>query len=114
MKWALGAALAIPVVALIGLWVRNYRRTGDAPRAARQSSQRVLGVAVGAILSVLVIAGEFLDALAALVSFAPETFGQVFLGFLAIAGFAGWIELGVVTATIAVVLVLVAVGVLRR
>lgn len=108
------AVAAVAVVGFVALLVRNYRRTGDGPRAARRTSRAVFGMTVGAVLTLAVIASEALDALAALVMFAPDTAGHLVLGFLAVAGFSGWLEVGVVGATVAVVLVLVAVGVLRR
>ena len=107
------ATAALVGLAIVVLAVRNYRRTGDGPRSARQASRTVFGLAVGAVLTLAVIASEALNALGALLATSPDTVGHLALGALAVAGFSGWLEVGVFTATVLVVAVLVAVGVLR-
>lgn len=107
------AVVAVVGLAIVGLTVRNYRRGRDGPRAARQASRKVFAAVVGAVLTLAVIASEALNALGALISASPDSVGHLVLGALALAGFSGWLEVGVVGATVLVVGVLVAVGVLR-
>lgn len=111
LSTALMVALALPSLAVLYLGVRNYRETNDVERATRRTSRTVFGVVVGAVVVLLVVATEFVVALGGLVSSFPDVFGAVVLGGLAIGTAGGWLEVGVVGATLAVVVVLVVVGV---
>lgn len=108
------AALAAPggVLAVAGLWVNNYRKEGTgAPEATRTTSRRVVGVVSGAVLAIAIAFTELaglLGVFGEIVSMFPGGVTQLVLGGLAIAGFAGWIELGLVGFTLLVVGVLVA------
>jgi len=97
------------LVAVIAVWVMNYRSTGDAPRATSKTSRKVVGVLSAALFSVIVAISEFAGLLGTagdVVATWPGGAGQVVLGFLAIAGFSGWLEIGVVGGTIVVIAVI--------
>ena len=100
------------VASVAGLWVMNYRKDGtDAPEATRKTSRKVVAVISGAVLAVAIAFTELaglLGVVGDVVSMFPGGVTQLVLGGLAIAGFAGWIEVGIVGFTLLVVGVLVA------
>jgi hypothetical protein len=100
------------VLAVAGLWVNNYRKEGtDAPEATRTTSRRVVGVVSGAVIAIAIAFTELAGLLGVfgdIVSMFPGGATQIALAGLAVAGFAGWIEIGLVGFTILVVGVLVA------
>ena len=104
---ALGGAATLGAV-----WVRNYRKDSvNAPEATRKTSRRAVAVVSGAVLSLAIVFVE----LAGLLGLVGEVFSmfpggvtQLALAALAIAGFQGWIEIGVVGFSLLVVGVLVA------
>lgn len=104
------------VVGVAAVWARNYRKKGNAPDATRKTSQRVVAVATGAILAVAIAFAELaglLGVVGDVVSMFPGGVTQLVLGGLAIAGFAGYIEIGLVGFTLLVVLVLAGSTALR-
>ncbi|WP_418284773.1 hypothetical protein [Halorubrum sp. DTA46] len=111
LTFAAVAALA-GVATVGGLWVRNYRKDSvDAPEATRKTSRRVVAVISGAVLAVAIAFVELaglLGVVGDVVSMFPGGVTQLALGALAIAGFQGWIEVGVVGFSLLVVGVLVA------
>lgn len=107
-----GAMLAIAAV-----WVLNYRQTDDATEATDQTSRTVIGVVSGGIFALVVALSNFaglFGTIGDIVSTWPSAVGQLVLGGLAVAGFAGWIELGAVGATVLVVVIIVAVAGIRN
>jgi hypothetical protein len=109
-SWLLTVAALVAlggVTAVAGLWVRNYRKPRtDAPEATRQTSKRVVGVISGAVLAVAIAFVELsslLGVVGDVVSMFPGGVTQFVLGGIAIAGFGGYLELGVVGATLLVV-----------
>lgn len=119
-----GPITALALVGLVGglvavavVWARSYRRTGDAERATDQTSRRVVAVvsaALFALVAALVNFAGLFGTVGDLVTMAPGGFGQLALGFLAVAGFAGWIELTAVTATVLVVVIIAGVAAIRN
>ena len=114
-SWLLtiAALVALGGVAVIaGLWVKNYRKERtDAPEATRETSQAVVGVVSGAVLAVAIAFVELaglLGVVGDVVSMFPGGVTQLVLGGLAVAGFGGYLELGVVGATVLVVGILAA------
>lgn len=114
-SWILtiGAVVALgAVLAVAGLWVRNYRKEGvEAPGATRKTSRKVVGVVSGALLAVVIAFTELAGLLGVfgdIVSMFPGGATQIALAGLAVAGFAGWLEVGLVGFTLLVVGVLVA------
>ena len=109
----IGALVALGgVTAVAGLWVRNYRKPRtDAPEATRKTSKRVVGVISGAVLAVAIAFVELsslLGVIGDVVSMFPGGVTQIVLGAIAVAGFGGYLELGVVGATLLVVGILAA------
>lgn len=109
-SWLLTVAALVAlggVTAVAGLWVRNYRKPRtDAPEATRKTSKRVVGVISGAVLAVAIAFVELsslLGVVGDVVSMFPGGVTQFVLGGIAIAGFGGYLELGVVGATLLVV-----------
>jgi hypothetical protein len=105
------------VVAIVALWFINYRQTDDIEDATDQTSRTVIGVVSGGIFALVIALGNFaglFGTLGDIVSTWPGAVGQFVLGRLAVAGFAGWIELGAVGATILVVGIIVAVAGIRN
>lgn len=105
------------LVAVVVLWVRNYRSTGDAPEATSRTTQSVVGLVSATLLSVVVGISEFgalLGTAGDIVSTWPGGIGQAALGLLAIAGFSGWLEIGVVGATITVLAVIAITTAIRN
>lgn len=100
------------VVAVAGLWINSYRKESvDAPEATRTTSRRVVGVISGAVLAIAVAFTELAGLLGVfgdIVSMFPGGVTQLVLGGLAVAGFAGWLEVSLVGFTLLVVGVLVA------
>lgn len=100
------------VVTTGAVWVRNWRKDGvGAPEATRKTSRRVVAVVSGAVLAVAIAFVEFsslLGVVGEIVSMFPGGVTQLALGGLAVAGFAGWIEIGLVGFTLLVVGVMVA------
>jgi len=97
------------LVAVVALWVINYRATDDAPEATSRTTETVVGVLSAGVFSVVVVVSEFaglLGTVGDVVASSPAGVGQAVLGVLAIAGFGGWLEVGVVGATITVVAVI--------
>lgn len=111
-SWMLTVALLVAIGATAtigGLWLVNYRDAGNAPDATRRTSRRVVAVISGAIIAVAIALAELaglLGTVGDLVSMFPGGFTQLVLAGLAIAGFQGWIEVGVVGFTLLVVGVL--------
>ena len=107
-----GVAALAGVATVGGLWVRNYRKDSvDAPEATRKTSQRVVAVVSGAVLAVAIAFVELaglLGVVGDVVSMFPGGVTQLVLAGLAVAGFQGWIEVGVVGFSLLVVGVLVA------
>ena len=105
------------VVAILGLWVINYRQTDDVEDATDRTSRTVIGVVSGAVFALVIALSNFaglFGTIGDIVSTWPSAVGQLVLGGLAVAGFAGWIELGAVSATILVVGIIVAVAGIRN
>ena len=105
------------VLAVVGLWVLNYRETDDATRATDKTSRKVIGVVSGGIFAIVVALSNFaglFGTLGDIVSTWPGAAGQFVLGGIAVAGFAGWIEIGAVGGTILVVGVIVSVAAIRN
>jgi len=105
------------VVAILALWAINYRRTDDVEDATDQTSRTVIGVVSGGIFALVIALSNFaglFGTLGDIVSTWPGAVGQFVLGGLAVAGFAGWIELGAVGGTLLVVGVIVAVAGIRN
>ncbi|MFD1601035.1 hypothetical protein [Halobellus rarus] len=104
-------------LAVVGLWILNYRRTENATRATDRTSRKVVGVLSGAVFAVVIafsnLAGLF-GTLGDIVSTWPGAVGQFILGGLAVAGFAGWIEIGAVAGTVLVVGIIVAIAGIRN
>lgn len=103
-------------VGLVGLWLWNYRKTDDAPEATQRTTGKVVGFISGAVFAFVVAIqqlGELAGLLGDFVAAFPGGFGQLALGLLAVGGFAGVIELTVVTATILVVLVIFATAAVK-
>ncbi|GAB7011767.1 hypothetical protein [Halolamina salina] len=101
---ALGGLLSV-----VALWVINYRSTEDAPKATSRTTETVVGVLSAAVFSIVVAVSEFtglIGTVGDVVATSPAGVGQAVLGFLAIAGFGGWLEIGVVGGTMIVVAVL--------
>jgi len=101
---ALGGLLAV-----VALWVINYRATDDAPEATSRTTKAVVGVLSAGVFSIVIAVSEFaalLGTVGDVVATSPAGVGQAVLGFLAIAGFSGWLEIGVVAATIVVIAVI--------
>lgn len=98
--------------AVAALWVRNYRKDSvDAPEATRKTSRRVVAVISGAVLATAIAFVELaglLGVVGDVVSMFPGGVTQLVLGALAIAGFQGWIEVGIVGFSLLVVFVLAA------
>ena len=99
-------------VTVAALWVRNYRKDSvDAPEATRKTSRSVVAVISGAVLAVAIAFVELaglLGVVGDVVSMFPGGVTQLVLAGLAVAGFQGWIEAGVVGFSLLVVFVLVA------
>lgn len=104
--FALGATASVA-----GLWVMNYRKKGNAPDATRKTSRRVVAVVAGAVFAVAIALSELaglLGVVGDLVAMFPGGVTQLVLAGLALAGFQGWIEVGVVGFTLLVIGVLAA------
>lgn len=99
----------IPVLLVIGLWVRNYQQAGSAPEATARTSNRVVGFVVAVLISIAVafssLAG-LAGAVGEVVAMFPGGTAQLILGGLAVAGITGYLELSVVAATILIVVVI--------
>lgn len=113
----LALAIGGSVLAVVALWIVNYRRTDDAGDATDRTSRRVVGVVSGGIFAIVIafanLAGLF-GTIGDIVSTWPGAVGQFVLGALAIAGFTGWLEIGAVGGTLLVVVVIVAVAGIRN
>ena len=100
------------VASVAAVWVMNYRKDGTgAPEATRTTSRKVVGVVSGAVLAIAIAFTELaglLGVVGDVVSMFPGGVTQLVLGGLAIAGFAGWLEVSLVGFTLLVVGVLVA------
>lgn len=104
------------LLGLVGLWLWNYRKTDDAPEATRMTTGKIVGFVSGMVFAFVVAIqqlGELAGLMGDVVAVFPGGFGQLALGALAIGGFAGVIELTVVTATIFVVLVIFATAAVK-
>ena len=112
-----GAGLAaLAMVAVTLTWFGNYRSAGNAPDATRQTSRRVVAVVSGAVLAVAIAIAELagvVGVIGEVVSMFPGGVTQLVLSGLAVAGFAGYIEISVVGFTALIVLVLVGSTALR-
>lgn len=105
------------VVAVVALWAKNYREVGNAPDATDRTSRKVVGVLSAAFMVLVVGVANFAGLLGMfgdVVAMSPETVGQVILGGLAVAGFAGWVEIGVVGGTILVLGVIAATAAIKN
>ncbi|MDZ5811601.1 hypothetical protein U4E84_09620 [Halorubrum sp. AD140] len=98
------------VVTVAALWVRNYRETGaNAPEATRDTSQTVVAFVSGAVLAMAIAIAELaglLGVVGDVVAMFPGGVTQLLLGGIAVAGFGGYLELGVVGATLLVVAIM--------
>lgn len=114
---ALLAAVLLPSLVVVGLWVRNYARTDSAPQATQRTSNRVIGFVVAVMVSVAIafssLAG-LAGAMGEVVGMFPGGTAQLILGGLAVAGFSGYLELSLVAATAIVVIVVFATAAVRN
>jgi hypothetical protein len=110
-------AVAGSALAIVALWIINYRKTDDATDATDRTSRKVVGVVSGGVFALVIafanLAGLF-GTIGDIVSAWPGAVGQFVLGGIALAGFAGWIELGVVGATLLVLGIIIAVAGIRN
>ncbi|WP_144900889.1 hypothetical protein [Halobellus captivus] len=104
-------------VGVVGLWLLNYRRTEDATRATDRTSRKVIGVISAAVFAIVIafsnLAGLF-GVLGDIVSTWPGAVGQFVLATLAVAGFAGYVEMGVVAGTILVLAIIAGTAAVRN
>lgn len=117
LKAAVMAFVAITLLALIGLWLWNYREEGSAPAASSETSNAVVGFLSGAVMSLVIVMAAFADFIGVMgdiIATWPAAFSQLLLGLLAIAGFSGMIEASVVSATLLVVVILVGYAAVTR
>ena len=115
---AIGTAAVVGGVGSVALmWGRNYRRTGNAPDATQRTTRRIVGLLSAAVVSVAVILSEFTGLLGTagdVVAMNPEGWTQAAIGLLAIAGVSGVVELGVVSMTALVVIVIAVSAAIRN
>jgi len=105
------------VVAVIALWGINYRKTNDATRATDRTSKKVIGVVSGGVFALVVALSNFAGLFGTfgdIVSTWPGAVAQFVLGGLAVAGFAGWIEMGAVVGTVLVVGIIAGAAAIRN
>lgn len=117
LQMILIAGVAGTLLTFVAVWLLSYSRTDDAERATQQTSRKFVAVASAGVFSIAValneLAGLF-GTLGDIVATWPAAVGQFLLGGLAVAGFAGWLELGVVAATIVVAAVIVVTIAIRN
>lgn len=97
------------LLGLVGLWALNYSKAGNAPDATRRTSAAIIGVISGVVLTFVIAVSEvaaLMGLFGDVFAMYPGGFGQVALGILAVAGVTGMLEVGVIGATILVVLVI--------
>lgn len=110
---AILVAIALPLLVVLGLWVWNYAKADAADEATRRTSRTIVGIVAGAVISTVIIASEIAGMFAELIAYSPEGFGTTALGLIAVLGLSGWVELGIVSATILVVGIIVVMAAVR-
>ena len=111
------AVSLIVLLVVVGLWVRNYLDEGNAPEATARTSNRIVGVVAGALISAAIAfssVAELAGVFGEIVSMFPGGTAQLILGGLAVAGFSGYLELSVVAATVIVVIVIFGTSAVRN
>ena len=109
MRMVVAAAIGIPLVVIGLLWIRNYLRRGSAPTATSDTSETVSGVLSAVVMSfVIALSGVamFFGTIGDILATWPAASAQTALAVLAIAGFSSMVEVGVVTGTILVIVIL--------
>lgn len=104
------------LVAGLVVWVQSYRSRGSVQDATVQATRWKLGVITGAIMTVALIVAEFamlFGTVGDIVAMFPGAATQLVLALIAVLGFSGYLELGIVGGTILVVAVL-AIGSMFR
>lgn len=115
--WAVAGGVGVTALSFVVLWGANYRQTGDAERATERSTRKIVAVVSAATFSLFIAIGElagFAGTLGDIAATWPGAIGQAVIGFIAIAGFAGWVELTAVGATFLVAGVFVATLAVRN